>query len=92
MLRRRAERDLDEAFAWYESRSIGLGDRFLQSADACLTRIGRDPELHAIRYERVRRARLNRFPSSVFYVIRGDQVDVLAVYHARRLPRRFDDT
>ena len=89
-LRRRAERDLDEAFAWYEARSPGLGESFLRSADTCFDRIQRDPELYAIQHDRVRRARLHRFPYSVFYVIRGDVIDVLAVYHARRRPRRFD--
>jgi hypothetical protein len=38
----------------------------------------------------VRRARHRRFPYSVFYVIRDDLIDVLAVYHGRRRPRRFD--
>jgi len=43
-----------------------------------------------IQHGRVRRARLQRFPYAVFYVIREDSIDVLAVYHARRRPRRFD--
>ena len=30
------------------------------------------------------------FPYGVFYVIRDDRIDVLAVYHARRRPRRFE--
>ena len=89
-LRRRAERDLDEAYAWYEPRSPGLGESFLRAADACFARIQRDPELYAVQHDRVRRARLHRFPYSVFYVIRADWIDVLAVYHARRRPRRFD--
>ena len=89
-LRQRAERDLDEAHAWYEARSLGLGESFLRSADACFDRIQRDPELYAIQHGRVRRARLRRFPYAVSYVIRDDRIDVLAVYHARRRPRRFD--
>ncbi len=89
-LRQRAELDLDEAYAWYESRSPGLGESFLRSADACFDRIRRDPDLYAIQRSRVRRARLHRFPHSVFYVIRDDLIDVLAVYHARRRPRLFD--
>jgi plasmid stabilization system protein ParE len=91
-LRRRAERDLDEAYTWYESRAPGLGENFLQSAGACMARIQQDPQLHAVHYDRVRRARLHRFPYSIFYVIRDDRVDVLAVYHSRRRPRRFDDS
>jgi len=88
-VRRRAELDLDEAYAWYESRAMGLGESFLQSAEACLARIQRHPEAYALQYGRVRRARLHRFPFSAFYVIREDFIDVLAVYHGRRRPRRF---
>jgi hypothetical protein len=41
-------------------------------------------------YPRVRRASLRRFPYGVFYTIREDRIDVLAVYHARRRPRTFE--
>lgn len=89
-IRRRAELDLDEAYIWYESRGLGLGEAFLRSVEACLARIRRHPEAYALQLGRVRRARLHRFPHSVFYVIREDFIDVLAVYHGRRRPRRFD--
>jgi toxin ParE1/3/4 len=29
-----AERDIDEAYAWYESRRVGLGEDFFCSVDA----------------------------------------------------------
>jgi plasmid stabilization system protein ParE len=89
-VRRRAELDIDEAYAWYESRIPGLGDGFLRAVDACFARIARDPEAHVVAYGRVRRARLHRFPYGVYYVIREREIDVLAVYHGRRQPRRFD--
>lgn len=34
-----AEADLDEAFAWYESRSVNLGVDFLRAVDACFDAI-----------------------------------------------------
>jgi hypothetical protein len=40
--------------------------------------------------KRVRRAPLHRFPYGVFYVIRDDRIDALAVYHVRRRPRAFE--
>ena len=88
-LRPRAEADLDDAYRWYEARLPGLGGAFLQSVDACFTRIQRHPEAHPEVEQRVRRAPLRRFPYGVFYVIREDRIDVLAVYHARRRPREF---
>ena len=31
-----AERDIAEAYIWYEGRRSGLGEEFLTSVDACL--------------------------------------------------------
>jgi len=89
-LRPCAEADLADAFAWYDERLPGLGATFLRSVDACLTRIQRYPEAYPVVHPRVRRAPLRRFPYGVFYVIRDDRVDVLAVHHARRRPRAFE--
>lgn len=85
-VRPRAERDISDAFDWYEARRSGLGDDFLESVDRCFARVTSDPELYATRYGHVRRARLRRF---VYFVVRSERIDVLAVYHARRRPRRF---
>ena len=89
-VRRRAELDADDAYGWYESRAEGLGEAFLRAVDACLARIARHPEAYAVPHDRVRRARLHRFPYGVYYTVREDFIDVLAVYHGRRRPRRFD--
>lgn len=89
-VRRRAELDIDEAFAWYELRGEGLGDAFLRALEACFARIVRHPESHVVAHGRVRRARLHRFPYGIYYTIREDFIDILAVYHGRRRPRRFD--
>lgn len=86
-VRPRAERDLDEAYAWYEERAEGLGEAFLRAVAACFARIARHPEAHAVAHGRVRRARLHRFPYGVYYTVREDCIDVLA---GRRRPRRFD--
>jgi hypothetical protein len=32
-----------EAYAWYESRRVGLGEEFLSSVDASIARICRQP-------------------------------------------------
>lgn len=86
-LRPGAEADLDDAYLWYEERLPGLGEVFLRSVDACLARIQRYPEAFPEVHSLIRRAPLSRFPYSVFYVIREDRLDVLAIYHARRDPR-----
>ena len=88
-LRRRAELDIDKAYVWYESRQEGLGDVFLRSIDACFDRLRREPQIYPVQHNRIRRARVDRFPYWAYYVIRRDHVDVLSIYHERRRPRRF---
>lgn len=39
-----AEADIDEAYAWYESRRVGLGEEFLTSVDVCIRTVCRSPK------------------------------------------------
>jgi toxin ParE1/3/4 len=39
-----AEFDVAEAYSWYESRRIGLGEDFLSCLDACIEGLCRAPE------------------------------------------------
>jgi plasmid stabilization system protein ParE len=64
-VRRRAELDIGEAYAWYEARAEGIGEAFLRSVEACFARIARQPDAHVVAHGRVRRARLHRFPYGV---------------------------
>jgi plasmid stabilization system protein ParE len=54
-VRRRAELDLDEAYAWHEARSEGLGEAFLRAVGACFARISSYPEAFPEVANRVRR-------------------------------------
>jgi hypothetical protein len=40
--------DAAEAYAWYEERSAGLGERFLKHVDACLEWIRDNPQLFEV--------------------------------------------
>lgn len=84
-----AEADLEEAFAWYEGRSVGLGLDFLRAADACFEGIRAAPLGYPAIYRGARRALLRRFPYGVFYVTDGSQTEVLACVHTRQHPRRW---
>jgi plasmid stabilization system protein ParE len=89
ILRLEAEADIEEAFRWYEKQSHGLGAEFLRAVDACLALIARQPELYPEKYKHARQALLRRFPYSIYYVIQPNTVDVLACFHERRNPRRW---
>ena len=81
-----ADREFDEATAWYE-RQAGLGERFVAWVQEALDRIGQAPELYAAIDQDIRRIRVQRFPYSVFYRILDDRIEVIAVFHDRRNPK-----
>lgn len=43
VVRPEAEADIDEAYVWYERRTVGLGDRFLDAVGATLEIIQKEP-------------------------------------------------
>jgi len=89
IVRSDAEADLIIASEWYETRSPGLGTEFLRPVDVCFALIRRHPSAFQQIEGMVRRARLRRFPFSVYYVPTTAEIAVLAVLHARRDPREW---
>jgi toxin ParE1/3/4 len=85
-LRQRAQHQLRSAFQWYESRRPGLGQAFLAAIEERLENIAAFPDAHPIIYRRIRRAVVSTFPYLIFYVIKPDRIDVLAVLHHARNP------
>lgn len=85
----RALRETGEAQECYESRSPGLGEEFIAAMELQLKRLEQAPLLFAEVIPGVRRALLPRFPFSLFYVVRGNLVHILAVLHDARNPNRW---
>jgi len=91
ILRRRAERDVDEAIAWYrEEQAPEAATSFVDELEATLQRVSRQPaagsprnaqelDIPGLRFWRVR-----KFPHLVFYVDREADIDVWRVLHAER--------
>ena len=84
--RLQAALDVEEAASWYESRRPGLGLRFLDELDYVLKRVTAAPFQFPVIHSGVRRALLNRFPYSVYFLACDDEVEVLAVLHQHRHP------
>jgi plasmid stabilization system protein ParE len=81
-----AERDLAEAFAWYEEQRPGLGRGFLDEAEAIFARISEFPLAFPAVEDAVRRGFLKRFPFAVYFLTQAAVVTVYAVLHHRREP------
>ena len=84
-----AEFDIAEAYLWYESRRVGLGEEFLSSVDACIEGIRRNPEMYAVIYDAYRRALIRRFPYAVFYEYDSETVTIYAIFHTSRDPKKW---
>lgn len=84
-----ADRDIDEAYGWYERQREGLGEEFLSSVDACIQAICRSPLLHAVVHENYRRCLVRRFPYAVFYEHADERVTVYCVFHTSRDPAKW---
>lgn len=81
--------ELDEAYSWYESQELGLGDDFLEQVDEALDRICQMPESYPAVYRDVRRTMIRRFPYIIYYRIVSSRVIVTAVFHGRRNPKAW---
>ena len=85
-----AELDIIDAVAWYEEQRAGLGGEFLIELDAVMQRVAQTPLQFPQIKHGVRRALLNRFPYSVYFLASDEMVDVIAVVHQHRDPRIWE--
>lgn len=81
-----AREELTEAAGFYEERVAGLGEDFLEEYRTVLKRILNGPERAPRVLRGFRRLNLRRFPYSVFYRLRGEEVFIIAVAHMHRRP------
>ena len=84
-----AEGELRDAVVWYEHQRKGLGSEFILCMDEAVERIRRGPENFPKIYKNIQRAVVKRFPFAVFFEIEKSDIRVLAVFHSRRDPSRW---
>ena len=75
-----------QALVWYEERQPGLGREFELELQALFERIKRNPELFSKKTAAVRKARMPRFKYGIYFMVEGDEIGVLAIYHPSRNP------
>jgi toxin ParE1/3/4 len=89
LIRPEAERDIEDAFSWYEEKRAGLGSDFLLCVEEGFAKILRGPEIYPVVHKNVRRILIRRFPYAIFYITEHYGLVVLAVAHASRDPRKW---
>ncbi len=78
-----------EATSWYDEQVAGLGSEFARALDAVVQSIARIPEAYPLIEGECRRALLRRFPFSVIFRMRGEELLVVAVFHQSREPQSW---
>ena len=75
-----------DAYWWYEERSSGLGELFLQELDTCYPRLRTQPEWYHKSEKDFRQLTLKKFPYVIAFKIIQTDVVVYAVFHTKRNP------
>lgn len=80
-----AEQDLVDGFRFYEGKSAGLGEYFLDSLFADLESLRVYAGIHALHFG-YHRLLAKRFPFAVYYRVESEVIRVYAVLDCRRDP------
>jgi toxin ParE1/3/4 len=78
--------EVERALAWYEERSVFAAAGFLQELTRAVQRIRIAPERYPSADHGTRRIVLEQFPFTAYYVMRRDEVFIVAVAHHKRRP------
>ena len=90
-LSRRANRDVEAVREWYDKQDAGLGNQFLDDLNATFSIICERPKSFPQVKPGIRATRCSRFPYRIYFEVFADRIDILAVYHTARNPRRWND-
>lgn len=82
-----AQREVDDAVAWYDEREEELGRDFLDELDRAIRRIKSFPLASTEIEPGIRRCLLARFPYGLIYGIDEELIVVIAVSHLHREPQ-----
>jgi len=84
-----ANEDLLEARAWYDNIRTELSERFAEAVEATVETIAEHPLQFPVVHRNRRRAGVWRFPYGIFFEVQDSRIVVIACFHGRRNPRRW---
>ena len=80
------EGELREIRRYYEERSPGLGDDFIDEFERQVLLLAATPEKWMIVAGTIRRCLMRRFPYTIFFHCVGERIRITVVKHQRRHP------
>ena len=82
-----AERDIEDAILWYNKIEKSLSQRLVEELFVVFDLISSNPEIFRVRYKTLRLVNLDVFPYQIVYQIKGETIEVVAVFHSKRDPK-----
>jgi hypothetical protein len=84
-----AEKEIDEAISWYESKRVGLGNEFLEELHEYYEILKTEtPSFELKRKPTFRELPLKRFPYVIIYELRDKTIFVYSVFNTNQDPLR----
>jgi plasmid stabilization system protein ParE len=84
-----ASAEVREIIAYYNDQREGLGLEFAAELKQTLARMKHYPMAWTPLSDKVRRCRVNRFPYSVIYEVRENELIIAAIQHHSRAPTNW---
>jgi plasmid stabilization system protein ParE len=81
-----ADREIEEAFEWYFSRSAKAAESFLLEIDKAISAIEFGPQAWPMFESGARSFFLSKFPYNIVYRELDDRIQLVAVAHQKRRP------
>ena len=81
-----AAQEAESAYDWYAARNPSAANGFREELRHAVDAVADNPLTWPSHGSRVRRYVFPRFPFSLVYRLRGDEVEIIAVSHGRRRP------
>jgi len=81
---RKAEKDIQSAYEWYEQRREGLGSSFLEAIDRAFISIKSNPLFYGFRRKNIRGYTTKNFPFIILFYVKGRDIRVVSVFHTSR--------
>ncbi len=84
-----ADAEVKAAHDWYSGVRPELGARFARAIEIAVEAIVENPLQFPAVYRGRRRAGVHRFPYGIFFEIQEDRIVVIACFHSKRDPKRW---
>lgn len=80
--------EYEEAFTWYEERSVIAADSFIVAVQNAIQAACNDPYRYRNTYKKLRELTLKKYPFNLIYYIDEERqrIVIVSIYHHKRNP------